>query len=425
MSNRSIILNAIGKEDDYLKKNPVITFLKSDYKKHTNFSKNIIKVCSTSNRNDKINYNFGELVHFEIDKSGDLLLNISLEIRVKGDDWNNNLVVAQTIYSLIDYIEIIADTKVLERLRGEWIYIWHQLHGNNNSDNNIYDSAYASNNNLLNDSNVEHKLLLKIPFWFSLNAGLALPLWAIQHERIHIRLKLKNKSEICLESENRNLFIKNIELILEIVDLDKLEKSKFQNNQLEYLIEQVEFSGNNIIESNFNSRKKIEIERFPYVTEIFWIFSGINFRNNVSNEFNPNNYYNFWLNFDGNPLTRLDHTKNTTILLNGNPINQRLKGSYYRKIPRYESHNTISTKDKYGKEIKEPNIHSYNCIYSYSFSFNPQNIKPSGFLRTNKFNSMHLDIELNKANYDRNLNIYIKRFNIIRINNGYINLVHI
>ena len=422
MSNRNIILNAIGKEDDYLTKNPVITFLKSEYKKHTNFSKNIIKVCSTSNRNDIINYNFGELVHFEIDKSGDLLLNLSVEITIEGDDWNsNNLVVPQTIYSLIDYIEILADTKVLERLRGEWIYIWHQLYGRNNSDNNIYDSAYASNNNLFNS---KHKLLLKIPFWFSLNAGLALPLWAIQHERIHIRLKLKNKSEICLESENRNIVIKNIELILEIVDLDKLEKDKFQNNQLEYLIEQVEFCGSNIIESNFNSRKKIEIERFPYVTEIYWIFSGIDFENNASNKFNPNNYFNYWLNFDGNPLTRLDHTKNTTILLNGNPINQRLKGSYYRKIPRYESHNTVSSKDKFGNSIKEPNIHSYNCIYTYSFSFNPQNIKPSGFLSTNKFNSMHLDIELNKADYNRNLNIYIKRFNIIRINNGYINLVH-
>lgn len=423
MSNRKIILNAIGPEDNFLTGNPSTTYLKSNHQNHTNFAKNIIKICPTSVQNIT-NYNFGETVHFEIDKSADLLLNITLEVTIKGKDWiNNNLVVPQTIYSLIEYIEILADTKVLQKLTGEWIYIFDQLYSRNNSDNNIFESGYASDNNNIDES--KHKLFLKIPFWFCLHPGLSLPLWAIQHERIHIRLKLNEKSNICLEPHNRDIIIESIELISEIVDLDKLEKEKFQNDQLEYLIEQVEFCGSNLIESNFNSRKKIEIERYPYITEILWIFSGKDLKNNNnSNNFNPNNYFNYWYNFNGNPLSRIDHTKNTTILLNGNAINSRLKGSYYRKIPRYESHNTISCKDKNGKEIISPDYYSHNCIYSYSFSFNPKNIKPSGFLSTNKFNSMHLDIELNSANYDRKLNIYIKRFNIIRIKNGYINLVN-
>ena len=46
-------------------------------------------------------------------------------------------------------------------------------------------------------------------------------------------------------------------------------------------------------------------------------------------------------------------------------------------------------------------------------------------LSTDKFNSIHLDIDINSAEYNRNLNIYIKRFNIIRIENGHINLIHV
>lgn len=423
MSNRKIILNALGFEDSFLKKDPNITFLKSKHKKHTNFAKNIIKINPNSMQNDKINYNFGEIVDFDIDKSGDLLLNVSLEIILEGSDWiNKNLTVGETIYSLIDYIEILADTKLLERLTGEWIYIWDNL---NKSNNCIYQTGYASNLTQVNNTEpYQYKILLNIPFWFCLNAGLALPLWAIQHERINIKLKLKNKTEICLDPMNINLSIKNINLNCEIVDLDVLEKEKFRNTDLEYLIEQIEIVENNNIEANINSKKKIEIEKYPYVAEIYWIFKGKKFTNTSSGEFNPANYFNYWLNFDGNPLTRIDHTKNTTILINGNPINSRVRGSYYRKITRYECHNTNEVKDLNGELIKNPNYYSYNCIYSYSFSLNPNNVKPAGFLSTNKFNTMHLEIELNSAKYDRILNIYIKRYNIMRISNGYINLIN-
>ena len=99
---------------------------------------------------------------------------------------------------------------------------------------------------------------------------------------------------------------------------------------------------------NFHSRvpdKNVYLYSFSFNPEYYQPTGCCNFTkldaklqfDDASNKFNPNNYFNYWLNFDGNPLTRLDHTKNTTILLNGNPINQRLKGSYYRKIPRYES----------------------------------------------------------------------------------------
>jgi hypothetical protein len=432
MSNRKIILNAIGPQDDFLTKEPITTHLKSQHKKHTNFAKNIIKICPTSQQADNIPYNFGEIIPFDIDKSADLLLNISLELIVEGEPWadSTNVVIPQTLYGLIDYIEILSDTTVLQKLTGEWLYIWDQLYSPNGSNSNIPQSAYASQiNQIPNTSPIQHKLLLKIPFWFSSSPGLALPLWAIQHERIHIRLKLRNKNEICLDPNNTNINIKSIQLIAEIIDLDKLEKDKFQNTELEYLIEQIEFSGTNLIQSSSsNSRKKIEIQRFPYVNEIFWVFTGVNFQENTEeslpDQFNPANYFNYWLKFDGNPNTRLDHTKNTTILLNGNPINQRLKGSYYRKITRYESHDVGSCKGRHGEAIENPNTYSYNCIYSYSFSFNPQNIKPAGFLSTDKFNSIHLDIDINSALYDRKLNIYIKRFNIIRIQDGHINLLN-
>ena len=67
-----------------------------------------------------------------------------------------------------------------------------------------------------------------------------------------------------------------------------------------------------------------------------------------------------------------------------------------------------------------------NCIYSYSFNLDPENVSSSGFLSFKKFNNIHLDLQMtsNKnTTRDRELHIFIKRFNIIRIKNGQLDIL--
>ena len=83
---------------------------------------------------------------------------------------------------------------------------------------------------------------------------------------------------------------------------------------------------------------------------------------------------------------------NDSILLNGNRINQKLKSSYYRMVQRFQYHSSDSKNDKSLTTI--PSIGNYNCIYMYSFSVNPQEIKPSGFLSTKKYNMVNLKLDI-------------------------------
>lgn len=420
MSSRNILLNATGIQDTYINLNPDTTFFKNYYKTHSNFSKVENIICSNCSKSDNKEYNFGELVIFDIDNSGDLLLNIKVEILIEGTEWENiNKIVPQTMYALIEYIEISSDNKILQKLTGHWIYLWNQLHDVTNK-NNIPINAYVSQNNKINVNPRQHKLILDIPFWFSQEPGLALPLWATQNERLFIRLKLRKFNDITYNANINNFKIKNIRLISEIIELDMDEKRHFQDVSLEYLIEQVEFNGIIDIPKNSKNKLKISLEQYPFVNDLIWIFTCKNFDNSCI----PKDYFNFWPYSDGtvNNARNNDHTYNTNISLNGKPINQKLKASYYRKVQRYQYFSTSKDLNKNLDPII--NYGNYNCIYNYSFSLNPSDIKPSGFLSTEKFNSINLNLELIEMNYDRNLFIFQKRFNIIRIKDGFINILN-
>ena len=425
MSSTRIMLNAVGLQDKSLTENPENTHLKATHRPHTNFAKCVYEVYPTSHQSDNVLYNFGELVPFTIEKTGDLLLNVNIQIKLGFPTGNNQWVqqenfVPETMYALIEYIEIASDNVVLQKLTGHWLYIWDQLRDKTEKQN-IAEFAYASNHNLTGTN--EHTLHLPIPFWFSSNPGLAIPLWAIQHENLTIRLKLRNFNELAdlnFGAKQTNFIIKNIKLLCEFVELDSDEKRKFQDTSLEYLIEQVEFNGITQIEKDKSFRKKIEIQKYPLINELIWVFTGSNFHPNPPdfNVYYPGNYFNFWKGFRFE--LNEDHTKEVAILLNGNPINSRFKGSYYRKVQRFQNHSCSSV---YNPELDSNDQINKNSIYMYSFALDPENITPSGSLSTDKFNSVALDMQINSDTISRNLHVYIKRFNIMRIKDGHLSLL--
>lgn len=425
MSSRNILLNAIGLQDSYLTVDPNTTHFKEIQQTHTNFAKVEHIIYPTTLQSENIPHTFGEMVLFDIEKPSDLLLNIKLEIVVEGDYWERvDICVPQTMYALIDYIELLSDSKVLQKLTGHWLYIWNQLYNPTNKQD-IPIHAYASNHNKIGNNPTQYRLMLNIPFWFSQNPGLALPLWAIQNERIFIRLKLRCFNDIVYTQKHpcidkNDFIIRKIKLITELVELDVDEKHSFQDSELEYLIEQVEINGIIDIEACAKNKLKIPLEQYPFVNEIIWVFTGVY----LDECFTPYHYFNFWPEFNGqqNEYSIRDHSSSAYITLNGNPINPKLKSSYYRKVQRFQYH---STDPDYNKELDGlVKYGDYNCIYSYSFSLQPEKIKPSGFISSEKFNTIHLNVQLIPMNYKRNLYIFQKRFNIIRIKDGFINILN-
>ena len=381
-------LNNITIEDSTIKSKTGLSHFKSIYKKHSNFSKNTIDIESTSN-----SFNSSEIIYFDIDNIGDLLLNIRLYVELKIDtDVTDLNIVKEILYALIDSISIKCNNKIIQTFTGYWIYIWYQLN-EYNKNQYILDSCSLLESN--NNKNL-YRLHLPIPFWFSSCPDKAFPLLSLQNEKISIELRLIDFKKI---SKDNKIFIKNIKLICDYIDLDNDEKTNYINNSLEYVIEQVEHTSK-LISKNVSSFKKIEIPRYAYVNELIWIFVNI--------DLDFKNYFNFWKDNKDSPEDHSDHSKSVTILLNGKPIHSKLKSSYYRKIQNYQNHS---------KNILK------NCIYSYSFGLYSDKIKPAGILSLNKYNMALLEMQILASSKERLLYLFIKKFNIIRIKDGYLHLL--
>ena len=68
---------------------------------------------------------------------------------------------------------------------------------------------------------------------------------------------------------------------------------------------------------------------------------------------------------------------------------------------------------------------SLNPIYTYSFSVEPTSKKLSGYFTSEKFDNVTFDLKINeRAGSQRILNIYLVKYNIIRIHNGYLDILY-
>lgn len=404
-------INYIGDQDKYLTINPENTFFKDNYSKYSNFAINLHNIYPNIDITDKYVIKPDSVINFNIDKNADLLYKLYLEIKLFGDDWNNNTkILEETIFGIIDYIEFNIDNKSINKLTGDWLYLLNTLDNENNK-LCISEMGYASTNN---KNNNQYIIMLPIPFWFTKKSSLALPLWALQHEKLMINVKFKNLDKI---SKNFNGLIKNIKFLGEFIELDKNEKNIYLNKDLEYLIEQVEFCGKNFLPKVVNldnnckiQKKKFNIVNSSLVEDIFWFIRETNIEN-------FNNYFNFWKDFDNK--NKMEHFSSASILLNGKQLNSRFSSSYYRKVQIWQSANNTNNISK------NLVINNNNCVYLYSFGINLNKFNSSsGFLSLNKFNKVALSLNLYTHNKNRELNIYIKKYNILRIKNGHFSILN-
>jgi hypothetical protein len=233
---------AYGENDIYLTGNPKITFFKTMYRRHTNYGKeNIENVYSGQ-------LDYGRNLNILIQRNGDLLGRILLELETSALlPYNHNL------YTIIDYVEIQIGGLRIDRQYGEWMFIWAQL---NNSveqymaiDSMIY-SQYNSNAG-------KYKYYAPLSFWFCNNPGLYLPIIALTNNEVRLIIKFIN-----MPSGTTNIMTR-LRILSDYYFLDTDEKRRFGQNSHEYLIEQIQCTngqtvetGQNIFDLNFKNPVK-------------------------------------------------------------------------------------------------------------------------------------------------------------------------
>ena len=303
-------LVAYGAQDVYLTGNPQITFWKVTYRRHTNFAMESIEQTFNGQAD------FGRRVQCTISRNGDLAYRTYLQVTLpevnQADGGTTNQVFARWLdcpgEQMISMVEVEIGGQRIDRQYGDWMHIWNQLTltseqeagynkmiGNTTQLTYLTDPEFAEIATACGAASVpeavcaprqalpETTLYVPLQFWFCRNPGLALPLIALQYHEVKINIEIRPLDE-CLfavtgvasgtAGSSRKVagaYSKSLvaaSLYVDYVFLDTDERRRMAQNPHEYLIEQLQFTGDESIGSSSN---KIKLNFNHPCKELVWV----------------------------------------------------------------------------------------------------------------------------------------------------------
>ena len=290
-------LVAYGAQDVYLTGNPQITFWKVTYRRYTNFSMESIEQTFNGQAD------FGRRVTCTVSRNGDLASKTYLQVTLPEVAVSTPSQEARWLdfpgHQLISQVEVEIGGQRIDRQYGDWMHIWTQLTMSANQKAGYYkmighttaltytvDNAYADINTPCDTAAApqvcaprkalpETTLYVPLQFWFCRNPGLALPLIALQYHEVKINLDLRPLDE-CLWAVNgtnkdTTQYSKSLvaaSLYVDYIFLDTDERRRMAQNPHEYLIEQLQFTGDESVGSSSN---KIKLNFNHPCKELVWV----------------------------------------------------------------------------------------------------------------------------------------------------------
>jgi len=387
-------LIARGSQDAYLIGNPQMSFFKSIYKRHTNFSMEPIKQMFTEIPD------FGKKVTCIIDKKADLLNDIILEVElpalVNDVSWANGIG-----YAMLDYVELQLGGEMIDKISGTLLDAWMELSTQLGIKNILYTMISKSITFNKNTQTGSKKLLIPLPFWFTRSIERALPLIALQYIDIKIIVKFKSFDKCWFKLTDSippaNISIINASLICNYIYLDTFERQKVATQKItEYLIEQFQENVSyQVIENTANINIPIFFNH-P-VKELIWLYISQNTLNN-------NDYYNYAniLNYNTPTETKTEPFNRFQMRFNGNERFEYLPSGYFYLYQPYKHHSCGTSQ----------------YIHVYSFAVTPETIQPSGTSNFSKLDNITLNMQCSDNIQNGNIHIYATNYNILRIQNG-------
>jgi len=473
-----IQLAVYGAQDYYLTSNPQISFFKSVYRRHTNFSMEMINILPSLD--NKLSDTTETTIEFTISRSGDLVKDMYLVFTLP-NIYSTSTEKFQWIRNIGEFIikEITFNIggREIDKQYGEWLHIWSELSlpeskrdGYNRMIGNvleIYDpenvtgsSGYPTESTVV-PSIKERKIYVPLQFWFNQNYGNAFPLIAMQYDSAPvIRVILRKLNELYTlisatkriaptGSHNIGKFLTYLNTdsttnTLDIIPsleanyifLDKEERKRFAIVEHEYLIKQVQHVEKAIVPTTSEATTVVELKIQHPVSDLNWMARRTDLE-----------AVNQWHNFTNWPLINYDPTIPSYLTPDTNPF-----GSEYT----IDSSSYISLKDKNpiksatlrlnGMErfdTKDSNmfnlVNNYqhhqrvpkDGISVYSFGLESYKYQPSGTCNMSRFNPIELlvttiphagadvsGLKTEAPYYDYNVHLYAVNYNIFRMIGG-------
>jgi hypothetical protein len=369
-----IQLVAVGAQDIWVTGNPQITYWKTVYKHHTNFAVESIEQDITGSSAP------GSRVVFTIARNGDLLKGLYLQYnpsQLLPNNPNIQEIASNLGHAIIDTIELHIGGQPIDRLYGKWLTIWKTLTDKNDiygfqgqvgslgeepEMSSLYNKmAYTHKgvtytNTILGTDNAPHEAYIPLPFWFSQNSGLAIPLIALMYHEVKVII-IYSKLENFVKCNNKlTVNFSSIRLFADYIFLDSQERRKFADDPHEYLIEQLQLQEN-----------PVDILYFKHPVKELIV---------KSNTFN----------------------NDTTLTLSFNEVERFTPRNikYFTHAQVWESHSGVIDQS----------------IGVYSFALKPEEHQPSGTCNFSRIKTAKIKID------NQPVDIYAINYNILRIMSG-------
>jgi hypothetical protein len=235
-------LVAYGAQDLYLTGEPEITFFKSVYKRHTNYSLEAIEQTF----NGQVGY--GKRVSCTISRNGDLITNMYLEVvmRADGSTWF-------PIEGLVKEVELEIGGQKIDRHYSDWFRIHDELFRTGTQKNAYFRMTNFPHEDQIKGTPITRRLYLPLIFFFNKEPGMALPLIALQFHEVKVHFTFALASEVNGIAPASDL---DATLYVDYVYLDTEERKRFASSNHELLIEQLQFTGNESITLGENKIQK-------------------------------------------------------------------------------------------------------------------------------------------------------------------------
>jgi hypothetical protein len=282
-------------------------------------------------------------------------------------------------HKIIDYVEVEIGGQRIDKHYGDWLAIWNEL--------TQTEGHWDGYKQMVEGS----KLYIPLQFWFNRNPGLALPLIALQYHEVKLNIKFASKQNTYTNLTTRttdatttatdwmDLFdgvgdMKSASLYVDYVYLDTDERRRFAQVSHEYLIEQLQFTGDE------NVKNKIKLNFNHPVKELVWVEK---------------------LNGDQPTGEFATSYSKATLQLNGHDRFSAREASYFQLVQPYQHHTRTPV---------------HQDINVYSFSMKPEEHQPSGSCNMSRIDNATLYLE--NASNGNTIKVFAINYNVLRVMSG-------
>lgn len=370
----AVKLAVTGVQDQWLTGDPDFSYFLTTFKRHTKFALDQIETPFDGD------VGYGEELRCRIPQNkGDLVKSMTVKFLLSAptDGEGNKLNFKPSFCTeLIDTVDLFIGGQLIERLTGEYIYMYQQLYS---SIDDIEQTLYFLNGHgsKIFDFTGERTFFIDLPFYFNRATSLSVPTSALLKQQMEIVIKLKNLEDIIngpIPPSGVQGKILNISLDIEFVFVSDEERYYLQSMPLQYLITQLQLS--QVVFKPGETQKTFMINFKHSVKELFFIAK------------------------KGNQFYKIENVK-----LDFNDMNV-MEGD----------HNFLT--------YEQPLLYHVNCpedgspFGMYSFAHNPESHYPSGHVNMSRIFHKRMTVDIEPSDETVTLKIFAVNYNILHVESG-------